>query len=64
MASAKSLKALAVMEANTVFTSDTFCGSAGADIKSADHVFKKKLDVRMRREGSGTMLLPVMIRQL
>lgn len=45
MASAKSLKALAVMEASTVFTSDTFCYGAGADIKSVHHVCKKRLDV-------------------
>ena len=64
MASAKSLKALAVMEANTVFTSDTFCGSAGADIKSVHNVCKRGFEVRMRREGNEPMLLPVMIRQL
>ena len=34
MASAKSLKAFAVMEASTVFTSDTFCSGRCADVKT------------------------------
>ena len=54
MASAKSLKALAVMEASTVFTSDTFCRGARAGIKSVYHVCKKRFKVRMHR-GGGAM---------
>jgi hypothetical protein len=63
MASAKSLKALAVMEASTVFTSDTFCRGAGVTSSQSITCARRGLKCECM-EGNEPMLLPVMIRQL